>query len=66
MAQAGRPGRAALAAALSVREKPGQPPVDGVIAALREQAALLILDNCEHLLDAVAQLAERCCGPVPG
>jgi predicted ATPase len=37
-----------------------------VIAALREQAALLILDNCEHLLDAVAQLAERCCGPVPG
>jgi predicted ATPase/DNA-binding winged helix-turn-helix (wHTH) protein len=32
---------------------------DSVIDALRRKRSLLILDNCEHVADAVARLAER-------
>ncbi|WP_216212888.1 BTAD domain-containing putative transcriptional regulator [Amycolatopsis aidingensis] len=34
-------------------------PVDRLVAALRERPLLLILDNCEHLVDAAAGLAQR-------
>ncbi|MDT4996413.1 MAG: hypothetical protein QOD45_481, partial [Pseudonocardiales bacterium] len=34
-------------------------PIDAVIAALRGQRVLLVLDNCEHLVNAVAVLVER-------
>ena len=36
----------------------GQRPLDAVVGLLREKQALLILDNCEHLVAAVASLAE--------
>ena len=45
----------ALAAALSVREKPGVPLIDGVVARLADSQALLIMDNCEHVLSGVAE-----------
>jgi predicted ATPase/DNA-binding winged helix-turn-helix (wHTH) protein len=49
---------AALAAmlGLSVRSDDAVP---GVIAYLRDKRVLLILDNCEHLIEAAASLAER-------
>ena len=44
----------AIAQALGVRERGGQPPRETVIAHLRERQLLLLLDNAEHLLEAVA------------
>jgi predicted ATPase len=47
-----------VATALGVRLL-SQQPVAELIAALRERSMLLVIDNCEHLLDAVAPLAEQ-------
>jgi predicted ATPase/DNA-binding SARP family transcriptional activator len=48
-----------LAAALGIREQAGRPPLDLVSSQVREQEILLVLDNCEHLREAVASLAAR-------
>jgi predicted ATPase/DNA-binding SARP family transcriptional activator len=47
---------AAAASALGVREDPGRPLAETIAGHLRDSEALLILDNCEHLLDAAAGL----------
>lgn len=39
---------------------------DRVAAALRERRTLLILDNCEHIVEPVARLAERLLRTSPG
>jgi non-specific serine/threonine protein kinase len=46
-----------VAAALGVRGRGGQAIVDTLLAHLRARTALLILDNCEHLIGAAASLA---------
>jgi predicted ATPase/class 3 adenylate cyclase/DNA-binding CsgD family transcriptional regulator len=46
------------AAALRVSEKPGRPVLDTLTGALGDQDLLLILDNAEHVLSAVAELAD--------
>jgi transcriptional regulator with XRE-family HTH domain len=56
----------AVAAALGVGEAPGRAVLDGLAAALRPQAPLLVLDNCEHVVDASARLAERLLDACPG
>ena len=43
---------------LGVREQPGRPLTETLVEALRNKEMLLVLDNCEHLIDACAQLAE--------
>jgi predicted ATPase/DNA-binding SARP family transcriptional activator len=43
--------------ALGVAEQPGRSATDALIAVLRDRRTLLILDNCEHLIDACASLA---------
>jgi predicted ATPase/class 3 adenylate cyclase len=48
----------AVALALGVREAIGQPLLTTVLAYLTTRRLLLILDNCEHLLDACAQLVD--------
>jgi predicted ATPase/DNA-binding SARP family transcriptional activator/DNA-binding CsgD family transcriptional regulator len=48
----------AVAGLLGVREQPGRTLVESVADSLREQRALLILDNCEHLVDAAARLVD--------
>ncbi|GGN90822.1 SARP family transcriptional regulator [Actinoplanes lobatus] len=51
---------AAILAALGLRESgPHAPPVARLIAALAAGPTLLVLDNCEHLVQAVAELAEQ-------
>lgn len=47
-----------VAAALGVREAMGRPVLTALINYLNTKAVLLILDNCEHLLDACAALAD--------
>jgi len=41
---------------------PSADAADGLIAAIREREALLILDNCEHVIEAAAKLASRVLG----
>ena len=48
-----------VAGVLGVREQPGRSMIDIVAEHLRPAKALLVLDNCEHLLDEVAALAQR-------
>ncbi|HEU0291692.1 MAG TPA: tetratricopeptide repeat protein [Anaerolineales bacterium] len=46
-----------VAAVLGIRESSGRPILNLLIEYLRNKEMLLILDNCEHLLSACAQLA---------
>ena len=48
----------AVAQALGVRESLGQPLTESLKNFLRERQLLLVLDNCEHLIAACAQLAD--------
>ena len=45
---------AAMAAVLGVRDVPGMPPVDAMARVLGRQQLLLMLDSCEHVIEAVA------------
>ncbi len=49
---------AALANAIGVREEAGTPTLERLRAHLGQGTTLLVLDNCEHLIDAVAQLVD--------
>jgi predicted ATPase len=49
----------AVATALAVQERPGRPSVDTLAEAIGPRAILLVLDNCEHLIGACADLAAR-------
>ncbi|GAA5086134.1 putative ATPase [Thermocatellispora tengchongensis] len=54
--------------AIGLRDQPvlgdarGGEPMDRLIAALRERAILLILDNCEHVIEEAAAFADRLLG----
>jgi predicted ATPase/DNA-binding SARP family transcriptional activator len=49
----------AVASALSLPEIPGKSLIDSLVDFLRQKSLLLILDNCEHLLDTCASLADK-------
>jgi DNA-binding NarL/FixJ family response regulator len=49
--------QAAVSVALGVGQAPGAPLADSLAAALGRQQLLLVLDNCEHLIEAVAEAA---------
>lgn len=49
----------AVAEALRVREIPGRPLVETLATSIGLQNILLILDNCEHLIEECALLAQR-------
>ena len=48
---------AAVLAALGLREEADRARTDTVVDFLRRRQALVVLDNCEHLLEPVARLA---------
>ena len=56
----------AVAEVLGVREQPGRPPEATLVDALREKDTLLVLDNCEHLVNDVAYLVELLLRSCPG
>ena len=47
-----------IASVLGVREEPGRPLLATLLEWLRPKQLLLILDNCEHLIDACAKFAD--------
>jgi predicted ATPase/DNA-binding CsgD family transcriptional regulator/transcriptional regulator with XRE-family HTH domain len=47
---------AMVAAALGVRDVPGVPAADALARVLSRQQLLLVLDNCEHVIGAAAEL----------
>ena len=47
------------ARALRVPEQPGRTALEALVGALQGRELLLVLDNCEHLLSACRELAER-------
>ena len=49
----------AIALALDVDLSSAAVPLDATLERLRERQTLLILDNCEHVIDACAQVVER-------
>src|SRR5215471_7169484 len=49
---------AAIAGALRIPAQPGQPALDTLADALGPQDILIVLDNCEHLIDGCAKTAE--------
>ena len=48
----------AVAAVLGITQQPGQTVSESVAAALEGRVRLLVFDNCEHVLDAAADLVE--------
>ncbi|HUR76990.1 MAG TPA: LuxR C-terminal-related transcriptional regulator [Acidimicrobiales bacterium] len=54
-----------VAAALGIGEIPFQPLDETIVERLRTKTALVVLDNCEHLVEACAALAERLTGACP-
>ncbi|MET0237845.1 MAG: BTAD domain-containing putative transcriptional regulator [Kibdelosporangium sp.] len=54
----------AVLSALGIGESGGD-PADQLVAALRARTALLVLDNCEHVIDAAARLAGRLLSDCP-
>ena len=55
-----------VAGALGVRDRPGRTPLDVLCEHLRDRRALLVLDNCEHLLEPCASIVVALLGSCPG
>jgi predicted ATPase/DNA-binding SARP family transcriptional activator/DNA-binding CsgD family transcriptional regulator len=55
-----------VARALGVPEQSGRPLLDTLIGALRGKEMLVVLDSCEHLLDAAADLTGTLLDACPG
>jgi len=47
----------AVASALSVREEPGRAPLSALVEFVRSRNLLVLLDSCEHVVQACAELA---------
>ncbi|MFG1700409.1 LuxR C-terminal-related transcriptional regulator [Nonomuraea sp. NPDC049309] len=54
-----------IAQVLGVGEEPGTPLLDTVTARLRDQRCLLLLDNCEHLIDRSAHVVSALVSACP-
>ncbi|HEV3292010.1 MAG TPA: adenylate/guanylate cyclase domain-containing protein, partial [Streptosporangiaceae bacterium] len=49
---------AAISEALQIAARPGRPVLETLLDALAAQDLLIVLDNCEHLIDGCAKTAE--------
>jgi predicted ATPase/class 3 adenylate cyclase len=57
---------AAVASTLGARQHPGRTMVDSVAEFCARRELLLVLDNCEHVLNAAGDLAEAVLARAPG
>jgi predicted ATPase/class 3 adenylate cyclase len=55
-----------VATVLGLKEEPGRPITRTLTEYLEDKKLLLLLDNCEHLLDATAKLADTLLRQCPG
>ncbi len=67
LARLGDPMRVpqAVASGLGLREVPGRDVADTLMEHLNSQAVLIVLDNCEHLIDASAHWVESALQAAP-
>ncbi len=56
----------AVAEAMGLPETPGRPPTETILEYLGPAEGLLVLDNCEHLVDPCAELVEQLLRFCPG
>ena len=56
----------ALAAVLGAQQREGLDIVDSVVGFCRDRQLLLVVDNCEHVIDEVAALVSRIVSACPG
>jgi predicted ATPase/class 3 adenylate cyclase/DNA-binding CsgD family transcriptional regulator len=56
----------AVARALGLPDQPARSTIDTVLRFVRDRQMLVVLDNCEHLLDACAELVVALLGGAPG
>ena len=56
----------AVARALGLPDQPGRSTMDTLLRFVRDRQMLVVLDNCEHLLDASAELLVALLGAAPG
>ncbi len=56
----------AVARALGLPDQPGRSTTDTLLRFVRDRQLLMVLDNCEHLLDASAELIVGLFGAAPG
>ena len=54
-----------VAAALGLPETPDRSPTEALVDNLQGRRAFLVLDNCEHLIEACAELADALLGACP-
>jgi predicted ATPase/DNA-binding SARP family transcriptional activator len=54
-----------IANVLDIREQPGAPLAEQLLARLHDADLLIVLDNCEHLREACAELCGRLLGSCP-
>jgi predicted ATPase len=57
--------RIAVARALGLPDQPGRTTVDTLLRFISDRQMLIVLDNCEHLLDATASVAIDLLGACP-
>jgi predicted ATPase/transcriptional regulator with XRE-family HTH domain len=55
-----------VAGGLGLRDTPGRPALESLTRFLRDRELLLVLDNCEHLLEACAPLVHTLLRACPG
>jgi predicted ATPase/class 3 adenylate cyclase len=67
LAPLGEEGRVveAIAAAFGVDPSPGKTVEQSLLGAIRSSSVLVVLDNCEHLLDEVSRVAGVLAGTAP-
>jgi len=49
----------ALASVVGVKEEAGRPVVEALVKYVNDRCLLIVLDNCEHLIGACAELAKQ-------
>ena len=55
-----------VAGVLGVREDAGRPMLATLVDAIRDRDLLVVLDNCEHVIDTAAKLADAVLRACPG
>jgi predicted ATPase len=55
----------AVAAVLGIIQQPGKSVADSIASALEGRVRLLVFDNCEHVVDSVADLVEAILAAAP-